>query len=63
MMQSINRASPRLSRLLATLLLLGIAGAALSACNTVNGAGKDVSAAGTAVSGVADDTKAKLPSP
>jgi predicted small secreted protein len=63
MMQSINRAVPRLSRLLTTLLLLGLVGAALSACNTMSGAGKDVTAAGTAVSGAADDTKAKLPSP
>jgi predicted small secreted protein len=35
-----------------------VAGAlALSACNTVSGAGKDVSSAGKAVSNAADDAK------
>ena len=35
-----------------------LAGAlAVSACNTVEGAGKDVSSAGRAVSNAADDTK------
>ena len=41
-----------LSASLAALLLLGAA-AALSACNTVEGAGQDVSSAGHAVTGAA----------
>lgn len=41
-----------------TLELVAIASLlALSACNTVSGAGKDVSSAGKAVSNAADDAK------
>ena len=42
-----------------TLLLLAAAAAALAvaACNTIEGAGRDVSAAGHAVSGAAADAK------
>ena len=39
-------------RLIAVLVLLGMTGA-LTACNTVAGAGKDVSATGDAVTGTA----------
>lgn len=34
-----------------------VGGLALTACNTVSGAGKDVSSAGRAVSGAAEDSK------
>jgi predicted small secreted protein len=34
-----------------------VAGLGLSACNTVEGAGKDVSSAGNAVAGAAQDAK------
>lgn len=46
-------------RLLATLGLLTVlaAGLALSACNTVAGAGEDLNAAGRAVSNSADKVK------
>jgi predicted small secreted protein len=43
-----------------TLVLLLAAVAALSACNTMAGAGKDVSAAGTAVTDSADKTQSKM---
>jgi len=41
------------------LVLLAFAGAALlvSACNTIEGAGRDISAAGKAVSSTASDAK------
>jgi len=39
------------------LVILAVVAAALSACNTISGVGKDVSAAGRAVSGAADDAK------
>ena len=39
------------------LLMVVAAGLALSACNTVEGAGKDVSAAGHAVTDTAKDAK------
>lgn len=41
------------------LIILGLLGAALSvsACNTISGAGKDVKAAGTAVTNTAEDAK------
>jgi predicted small secreted protein len=38
-------------------LALVAAGLTVAACNTVEGAGKDVSAAGTAVSNTAQDAK------
>ena len=38
-------------------IALVIAGLGVSACNTVEGAGKDVSSAGNAVAKAADDTK------
>lgn len=40
-------------------MLLGVFALSLSACNTVEGAGKDVKAAGTAVEHAADDAKPK----
>ncbi len=43
-----------------TLALLLAAVAALSACNTVAGAGKDVSAAGSAVTDSADKVQQKM---
>ncbi len=43
------------SFLIGLFLLMGI-----SACNTIEGMGKDVSAAGHAVSGTAQDTKKKM---
>ena len=39
------------------LVILAILAVALSACNTVAGVGKDVTAAGKAVTGAADDAK------
>lgn len=40
------------------LSLMVVAGAlAVSACNTIEGAGRDVSSAGDAVAGAANDTK------
>jgi predicted small secreted protein len=43
-----------------TLVLLLAAVAALSACNTMSGAGKDVSAAGSAVTDGAQDVQKKM---
>ena len=43
-----------------TLFMLSGAVAALSACNTVEGLGRDTSAAGRAVTNSAADTKQKL---
>ena len=40
-----------------TLLVLALCAAGLSACNTVEGAGKDVSSAGHAVTNTARDAK------
>ena len=40
-----------------TVLALVAAALAVSACNTIGGAGKDVSAAGKAVTNTADDAK------
>lgn len=51
-----NRGRRVLSTLLAVGLLVGAA-ASLSACNTTAGAGKDVSAAGHAVTNGADKVK------
>jgi predicted small secreted protein len=42
-----------------TTLLLVMFAAALAACNTVEGAGKDVKATGAAVEKAADDAKPK----
>ncbi|WP_181441996.1 entericidin A/B family lipoprotein [Swingsia samuiensis] len=47
-------------RVALSLTLLAGASAALSACNTISGAGKDVSSAGHGVSRGADDTKAAI---
>lgn len=38
-------------------LLAGVASLAIAACNTVAGAGEDVSAAGDAVTGAAEEVK------
>lgn len=43
-----------------TVVLLLAAVAALSACNTMAGAGKDVSSAGTAVTNSADSVQKKM---
>ena len=43
-----------------TLIALLLATLALAACNTVNGAGKDISAAGNAVSDTATDVEKKM---
>jgi predicted small secreted protein len=51
--------SRRLVHAAAVLALLASAGA-LSACNTVAGAGQDVSSAGHAVTGTADKTKSSM---
>jgi predicted small secreted protein len=50
----------RLARIVATGLVLIGAASALSACNTIAGAGEDTSAAGHAVTHTADDVKQKL---
>jgi entericidin B len=57
-MESGRPLSPELlnMRKLITLTVLAAA-LALGACNTVSGVGKDVSAAGKAVTGVANDVK------
>ena len=47
----------RSARILATVAALMTAAGALSACNTVAGAGKDVSAVGHATTNTADDVK------
>jgi entericidin B len=47
-------------RLLALLALLGMSGAALSACNTIKGVGEDVSAVGKATSGAAEKTSEEI---
>ena len=41
------------------IILLGMFGVSLSACNTVEGAGKDVKATGQAVEKAADQAKPK----
>jgi predicted small secreted protein len=41
------------------IVLLSMLGASLSACNTVEGAGKDVKATGAAVEKAADEAKPK----
>ena len=46
-----------LQRILALTVMAAFATATLSACNTVEGAGKDVSAAGHAVTDTAQDAK------
>ena len=51
---------PKLSRALALLAALVLGPALLAACNTIEGAGEDASAAGRAVSGAAKDTKEAL---
>jgi entericidin B len=50
---------PKLSRALALLAAL-VLGPALAACNTIEGAGEDASAAGGAVSDTARETKEAL---
>ena len=52
-----------LQRTLLTMLMLStlaIATAALAGCNTIEGAGEDVSAAGSAVSKTAEETKQSM---
>lgn len=44
--------------LMAMALLLGVA--SLSACNTISGAGEDISAGGKHIENAAEDTKAKM---
>jgi predicted small secreted protein len=48
-----------LERLMRKIVIMAamLAGLAVAACNTVEGAGKDVSAAGHAVSNTADEAK------
>lgn len=43
-----------------TLVLVLAAAASLAACNTMQGAGKDISSAGHAVSNTAEDTQEKM---
>jgi predicted small secreted protein len=43
-----------------TLFILSGAASILSACNTMEGLGRDTSAAGRAVTGTASDTKSRL---
>ena len=47
-------------RMLFVLLAMSVAAGALSACNTVSGAGKDIKAGGGHLEDAADDTKDKL---
>jgi predicted small secreted protein len=51
--------SSKLPYVLALLAVLGLS-LTLTACNTIEGAGEDASAAGRAVSGAAEDTKEAL---
>jgi len=48
------------SSMLAAWLVLALAGATLSACNTVEGAGQDLEKAGDAIGDFARSTKKKL---
>lgn len=43
-----------------TVLLLALTGLGVSACNTTEGLGKDVEAAGEAIEEAAEDTREKL---
>ena len=44
-------------RLAALLAILGVAAAALAGCNTIEGAGKDIKATGSAVEKAAEKSK------
>jgi len=44
-------------RSLASFILLGLAFASLTACNTISGAGKDVQKAGEVIEDTAEDAK------
>ena len=59
MTKAIRLESPAIRAALTGLLLAG-AVLGLSACNTVNGAGKDISNAGTATSNTASSVQQKL---
>lgn len=50
----------RLPRLAVLLLLLGATGVAVSGCNTIEGLGRDVEAAGSTVADTASDTKEEI---
>ena len=45
------------------LVLIALAAAGLTGCNTIRGLGEDVEAAGGAVAGTAEKTEKKLSSP
>ncbi len=49
-----------LLRMLLVLLTLAVAGGALTACNTIGGAGEDIKAGGDAISDTADDVKDQM---
>lgn len=50
----------KLARFVMLAALLGTAGGALSACNTIEGLGKDVAAVGKATSGAAQTTREEI---
>lgn len=56
-MRNFQRSS---ARLCCAFALMVAAGLGLAACNTVNGAGKDVSNAGTAISNTAQSVQQKM---
>lgn len=62
-MRKTDQMEPTMERYLrAFLMILFVAAGplALSACNTVEGAGEDISSAGKAISNTADDTKKSM---
>lgn len=54
-----NMRMPEPMKMLAWLVVLATGASALTACNTIEGAGKDVSATGRAIQNTADDAKPK----
>ena len=50
-----------LGKVAVVIAVVGVAGAALTACNTIEGLGKDLSAVGKGISKGATDTKGSTP--
>ena len=55
MTKAIVNPSTHYSRLLAALFVIGLSAVALSACNTVEGAGEDIESAGESIQDGADE--------
>ncbi|WP_191058916.1 entericidin A/B family lipoprotein [Geminicoccus harenae] len=47
-------------RILLTMMMLALTAGSLAACNTISGAGEDISAGGDAISDTADDVKDEM---